>query len=349
MEFYDKKNSLNLKTDDADLHNEGIDLVGSGVNEDNEFTDKDSVEPKISAVAVTETVMPPPTPPVKNDPSIRPIRTFKSDAEEAVRYKNVSTVDIAVAEQKKRESTPIEYINEYVELNKSHSGIFVVIVFIVIMALSGGWFYWFKTSQKIEKIPPQVLIETIIPYTKGSTLLLRNDNDPLSLIGAKLNASNAGLGNIYALVPTLDTISTKPADVSVVFGSTHIPPKLLRSLAPEYMIGVYTYDVNSPFIILKNTFFQNTFAGMLDWEKDLRNDFLALIRVSYPNENPVTANTDSFDDIVVSNIDTRVLKNSEGMVILAYAFADTETLVITTSENSLKYVLDRLLTVRSVQ
>ncbi len=388
MEIYNKKDNQNLITGanetgnklldtnkipdvnktaaDSDLHDEGIDLVGSGVNEDNEFTGTEApaneseppVAPETPKLPTTTpgVITPPPSnipfvPSVKNDPSIKPVRTFKSDAEEAVRYKNISAIDIAVAEQKKKEITPIEYI----EPKQSHPGIFVATALIVMLAIALGWFYWFKTSQKTEKnTPVQVSVETIIPYTiipytKGSTLLLRADSDPLVLIGAKLGVSNAGLGNVYAIIPTLATTKTAPADISIVLGFTHISSRLLRSLSPVYMIGTYTYDVNSPFIILKNTFFQNAFAGMLDWEKDLRNDLLPLIRVSYPNEDPITANTDIFEDIVVSNIDTRILKNSEGKIILAYAFTDTETLVIATSESALKYVLDRLLTVRSVQ
>jgi hypothetical protein len=115
------------------------------------------------------------------------------------------------------------------------------------------------------------------------------------------------------------------------------------------MIGTYTYDTNSPFIILKNTFFQNAFAGMLDWEKNMRNDLLPLITASYPDETAVDGNADRFEDIIVSNIDTRVLRNKSGKIILAYAFADTNTVIISTTEYGLSYLLGQLLEVRSIQ
>ncbi|MDO8579731.1 MAG: hypothetical protein Q7R72_02555 [bacterium] len=415
MELYNKKDNPNLnpetigtenkllsankipdvnKTTDTDLHDEGIDLVGSGVNEDNEFTGQETPITSPESPKVSETLVPsisstPPTPPpeppklptvtpgvitpqpsfipkitspqisvsptnvpaspaipsIKNDPSIKPVRTFKSDAEEAVRYKNVSTIDIAVAEQKKREATPIEYI----EPRESHPGIFIAVVITVILVIGVGWFYWFKTSQTEKPEPIRASIETIIPYTTGSTLVLNSESDSLVLIGAKLNAANAGLGNVYALVPTQNATSTVYADISLVFANVNMPDRLARSLASEYMIGTYTYDVNGPFIILKNTFFQNAFAGMLEWEKDMRNDLLSLIQVSHPSERSVTANTDKFEDVVVSNIDARALRGNDGRIILAYIFADPETIVITTNENTLKYVLDRLLTVRTIQ
>jgi hypothetical protein len=379
MELYNKKENSNLpnqnpgelnsKTEEAELHNEGIDLVGSGIREENEFTGDESTPPEapatepeplkeepkteppkapvsvVPAPQKSEPLVSPAPKPAQNDPSIRPLRTFKTDAEEAVRYKNISAVDIAVAEQKRREATPGTYTSE----KKPHAGIFIATVMILIVALGAGWYLWFNTSQGTETAPPiQGSIETIIPYAKGSTLLLDPDSDPLVLIGAKLATSNAGLGNVYALIPIPTSASAEQAPIASVFGKTNIPSRLERSLSSEYMIGTFTYDVQSPFIILKNTFFQNAFAGMLEWEKNLRSDLLPLIHVSFPQEI-ATTNSDTFEDIVISNIDTRILKNAEGKTILAYAFADTGTIVIATNETTLKYVLDRLLTVRSVQ
>jgi hypothetical protein len=361
------------KSEEKDLSAEGIDLVGSGVNEENEFTSTNSSDtPPESSVEEPDTkvtntaeqsapvVSPEPTrfvdsapktpeapilPPIKNDPSIKSIRTYKSDAEEAVRYQNISAIDIAVAEQKKRQaSTAIEYANE----KESHVGLFLIIIFFIIIGLGGGWFYWFHLTNTEETKTIQVSVETIVRYTKGSTLLLRDDSDPLVLIGAKLAAANAGLGNVYALVPTLEATSTTPAPIEAILKKTRIPARLLRSLS-NYMIGTYTYDTNSPFIILKNTFFQNAFAGMLDWEKNMRNDLLPLITASYPDETAVDGNADRFEDIIVSNIDTRVLRNKSGKIILAYAFADTNTVIISTTEYGLSYLLGQLLEVRSIQ
>jgi hypothetical protein len=115
------------------------------------------------------------------------------------------------------------------------------------------------------------------------------------------------------------------------------------------MVGTYTYDTNGVFVILKNTFFQNAFSGMLEWENNMRNDLLPLIKASYPEETAVSTNGDRFEDLVVSNIDVRAIKNSTGKVILAYAFADTNTIIIATSTDTLKYLLDKLLVVKTVQ
>lgn len=345
-----------------DLHAEGVDIVsGSGVAEDNEFS-KGSLQESVDRLNTTSEPLDiplPPTPPVPkpvevapekiepmNDPSIKPLRTFKSDAEEAVKYQNVSTIDIAIAEQKRREARSKVQVEEK---KPSSPGIFVVIAILVIALIGGGWYYWFTSSQDtVEKTPIPTTVKTIVPSTKGSTVYLEPKSDPLILISAKLAASNAGLGNIYTIIPTNTSTSTTFAPISQVFRNTKMPDRLKRSLSDTYMVGTYIYDANSPFIIVKNTFFQNAFSGMLDWEKNMRTDLLPLIRVTHAQEEN-TATSTTFTDTVVANIDTRVLKNEAGDSILMYAFADKDTIVISTNTSALKYVLEKLLTVRTIQ
>jgi len=383
------------------FRDEGIDIVqGSGVSEENEFSNGETAEIVTPAeetepapvTPVSVPVPPPvtpaplptpaptsaPKPPVEeynltrqsaamigslqeipksftkptahpfNDPSIKQIRTFKSDAEEAVKYQNVSAVDIAIAEQKKREKeTPIEYENS----KTSHAGIFIILALLVVIVLGGGWYYWFSSSQAISGIKkaPAIAIKTIIPYTKGSTITIDSESDPLTLIGSKLGQSNAGLGNVFALIPVANSTSTHPIGIETILRNTSAPNRLQRSLNSDYMVGAYTYDVQSPFVILTSTFFQNTFSGMLEWEKNLREDFLPLIQVSHGTETSTGVASEPFEDGLISNIDVRILRNPAGDIILLYAFADKDTLVITTTQNALKFILDRLLTVRTIQ
>ncbi|HEY0907759.1 MAG TPA: hypothetical protein VGE35_00210 [Candidatus Paceibacterota bacterium] len=282
-----------------------------------------------------------------NDPSIKQIRTFKSDAEEAVRYQNVSAVDIALAEQKKRERTQIQYEAPQTH----HAGTFILVVIILMVVLGGGWYFWFSSSQVADTGAPasNVSIRTIIPYAKASTIVMDPESDSLVLIAAKLKQLNAGLGNTYALVPIASPAATSQADIASVFRDTAIPNRLLRSLDQNYMIGTYTYDTLSPFFIIKNTFFQNAFSGMLEWEKGMRRDLLPLTQIAHETETSVTAASSQFEDAIVSNIDARVLKDSSGKTVLIYAFADKNTIVVTTGESTLKYILERLLTVRTIQ
>jgi hypothetical protein len=293
---------------------------------------------------------------IKNDPSIKPLRTFRSDAEEAVRYQNVSAIDIAVAEQKKKEEKPAPV--EYQDVKKSHGGALALSAIGLVIVLGAGWYLWFSQTSPQSEIPitqtaeqkvQEITVETLIPYQNGSTLALSTGSDTLALIGAKLGAANAGLGDVYVIVPTIGATSTSIAPITEIFSGTNAPDRLLRSLGNDYMIGMYRYEKQGSFVLLTNTFFQNAFAGMLEWEKDMRNDLISLIQVTHPEESVISTDSDIFEDAIVSNIDTRVLKGKDGNVILAYAFSDKDTAVIASSIETLKYVLDRLLTVRTIQ
>lgn len=280
-----------------------------------------------------------------NDPSIKPLRTFKSDAEEAVKYQNVSAIDIAIAEQKKHETqTKIEYAKD----KTGSPGVFVLTAILIIIVISGGWYYWFTSSQNevAEVVIPGTT--TVITATKDSNVYLESGKNPLTLIADKIKVSDAGLGKIYTVIPTISSTSTVLAPIAQVLSYTNIPDRLSRSLAPQYTVGTYTYDANNPFLVIKNTFFQNAFSGMLEWEKDLRRDFLPFIQITHPDEQ-ANATSTAFTDSIMSNVDVRVLKNTQDKVILAYAFSDKDTIIITTNLTSLKYILERLLTVRTIQ
>ena len=302
---------------------------------------------KIPSTVPVEPAYEAPKNPLDNNPSIKRIRTFKSDAEEAIRYQNISSAQIAIAEQKKKEK---ENIIRYETEEHSSFGKLVFGVVILIIALLGGWYFWFSLSQSPEPTTATgKKIRTIITSSKTATVTITKGSDPLVLIGTRLGTVNESVGSVYGLIPVLYATSTDPAPIQEVLEATNIPSRLVRSLGPEYMFGLYVYATNGPFLILKDTFFQNAFSGMLEWEKDMANDLLPLIKASHRNESELKTGTHTFQDQVISNVDARVLKDGSGKTVLVYGFPNSETIVIATDQDTLKYVLEELLTVKTVQ
>jgi hypothetical protein len=288
---------------------------------------------------------------VHNDPSIKSIRTFKSDAEEAIRYKNVSAAQISLAEQNKRlareqSSTLIER-----EEPKKSSTALLIMLGICGICIAGGAYYWLSVRENNPALalPQELRVESILPYTKAETAELSNQENAILTLAQALQKGQVGDRGIYAVIPIPQGTTTIMATTDQILKDTKAPSMLKRSLSNRYMIGTYEDGATYPFIIFKNTYFQNAFAGMLEWEKNLKADLITLIRISNPEESSTLENTIPFEDNVISNIDTRVLKNAEGTIILAYAFSDKDTIVVTTSTDALKALLDKLLAVRVVQ
>ena len=280
-----------------------------------------------------------------NDPSIHQLRTFKMDAEEAVRYNNVSASDIAIAEQKKREMTPIEYSNG----EKSMLPLILSIALVLLLALGvGGYFY--LRGQSVTTVSKQTSsIRSIIAYNKVVTVPFNSGDTVIAQVAESAKKISGNVGDVvFIAVPDTGTTTKQISSARAVAG-TKAPEKLIRSLRDEYMFGVHIFDGPAPFVILKTSFFQNAFPGMLEWEKDMRNGLLPLIKIGRPSIEPISTNTDIFRDRVISNKDVRELTDSSGNTIVMYTFADKDTILVTTNEKSLRELLDKILVVRVIQ
>ena len=127
-----------------------------------------------------------------------------------------------------------------------------------------------------------------------------------------------------------------------------MPDTVKRSLSAEFMVGMYSFDKNLPFIIFKTFSFDNTYAGMLSWESNLKDDFQTIFRLpGYESGggilNELTpANTPKFEDGVISNKDVRILRDNNKNIILLYGIVDTQTIIITVTDTAFKEIVSRL-------
>lgn len=96
----------------------------------------------------------------------------------------------------------------------------------------------------------------------------------------------------------------------------------------------------SVFLIFKLSSFDNAFAGTLEWEESMASD-LGPFFSTFPFL-PTLASDSSFKDETRYNKDLRVLRNSEGQIILLYTFFNNEKLIITDSEETMRILLSRL-------
>ena len=152
------------------------------------------------------------------------------------------------------------------------------------------------------------------------------------------------------------------------------PPNILsRSLSAPWMLGVYTGadGRSSTFSIATTDFFQNSFAGMLQWEPTMADDLKQLL---YPaqvsgianiptNQSPIvqasgvgtTSPTTTapevkpyftlrgaFRDRIIQNRDVREFVTVDGDILFLYSFVDNSHLVVAGSEAALSEIVTRL-------
>ena len=301
----------------------------------------------------------------KTPTSDKSVRTYEGDALEALRGKNISLGGVFTAEAKKREETG-DFSSVDVEGDKTDKKRVLMVSLIVLFALASilliGFTIYQKISPEEDLLPPSV--ETLLPADLSINLDV-SENSPGEIISALVKARDEAVGSLGKV--TSINLFSKDASGREIFLeatdflesiSSRASGRFLRSLLPEFFIGVHIFDGNQPFIVFKIDSYESAFAGMLDFEPYLKNDLSKFFEskvgiILNPTGDSATTSENiveeklplapkSFEDLVVRNKDTRVLRNEDGQVILMYSFANQETLVITTNENTFREALDRL-------
>ncbi len=304
---------------------------------------------------------------------IKPLVTYEDDMAETLRKQQESIISINLAEKKRRE----ENGEERGSLEESDSVRRIMLVASIVLVLAGlgivGYFYYSRTKTVVLVKPVAAPALITLDATKnidGSNL----NRDRLVRIVTDARTSIAQPnGSITDLHLTEDPQGTKtPVDIGVLFPliAPTAPAALTRAFDTPYLFGIYSAAQNSPFIIVKVASFEHAFAGMLEWEKNMSDDLGPLFFNTTPTDSSASLNltnilatsttsstpaqivspqTGAFEDLVIKNKDTRILRDSERNIVLIYSFLDKNTLLITTSDDVFKNVLNKFVNSKLVR
>ncbi|MFA5841507.1 MAG: hypothetical protein WC835_00915 [Candidatus Paceibacterota bacterium] len=274
--------------------------------------------------------------------NLKAIRTYQADVAESVKGQKTSLVRMVVAEQARKQQ-----ILELESPRNKWNIVFIVAGFA--MLLSGTVaaivvFNKYKQTGTIVGQPPAV-VQSFIFAENGKVIPTAGQQTEVitKTIAKEVKSANNKLDtieNISLTENTGDGETPLTTQRLFYFLDNRMPPSLLRSLDEDFMLGVHTFNGNHPFIILKTNFYENTFAGMLGWEQYMARDLLPVFAVEKNPDSQVF--TKSFEDRTLKNRDTRVLTDDNGSTLLLYTFKDKETLIITTSGDTMEEVIRRL-------
>lgn len=277
------------------------------------------------------------------------VRTYMSDMAEAVRQNEMSVIKIALEEQKRRERGDYYLKVEGTPKKK----LFWIMGGILILAGAIGITYFAIQKGKEKELPPPIIqtFVSLVSYDTEESIDITNivnKSDLVKIIENELNKKNVN-GSIKALFlkKTIDgLISPFSLNNFWEITKTNIPGTLTRSFAEEYTLGVYTpispYDKNRLFLIIKINNYDQAYAGMLEWEKNMLSDLFPVFKIDINEENKELLEK-QFKDIIIKNKDARILYTNDGADILFYIFPDKKTLIITDSQEAIKEIITRLL------
>ncbi len=303
----------------------------------------------------------PKTTPNKNEPTVfaesrvinKPIvRTYKSDVEEKIQTGHISSINIAIAQSKKlHEQSALDETNP-----KNNSRNKIIIIVSILLVIGGALTFFIpKLLIQLQYSPKPAPVETVsskpimtvdteekvnigtINLTRVSTTLKERVDQSFTKLGEMKNIFlTEGDGVNEKLITSKKFLELIGANVS---------PEIGRTIKDSYMFGMYNYNGNQRFVILKVGSFDTTYSGMLHWEPNLWQDFKELFNLSSSD----TTTTDSFiievkkfQDATFDNKDARIIKDENGNIIFLYSIIDDSTIVITTSKETLKEIISRI-------
>lgn len=238
------------------------------------------------AKTVTAAVPPAPPTPKPEQPLVKPLQTFQGDIASLVDEKNISVVSIASAEAERRGTQPLQ--SDQAPLNQEarsawlRKAAFMAGGVMLIAGALGIGAYIFIRMQPVpisEQFPaPFMLVDEtrtiqVAPGDTRASLMQTLDT------ARKEMALSLGLvARLQVVQPTAagDGLQEIGAPEFLQMLAPQIPAQLVRTLEPQMLLGVHSFDENQAFMILKADSYETAYSGMLAWEGSMRGDLTPL-------------------------------------------------------------------------
>ena len=265
------------------------------------------------------------------------IRTYKYDAAENIESSNLSQIGIAAAEQNRRARN-----NDFSSLQRNNTPIGTNIIYIVIsvvLVVTGIWgAFFFYNRNQIENDPALTPNQGILLFTNDEIELVLERStgaEIMRTLDARKESENIASSEIVEFTLIEDTLlgNRKMSAQSFLSRLSGVPRNLIRTMEDDFLFGLHGESQNEPILIFKVEDFDTAFAGMLDWEFTM-SESLSPVFGTVPSKE--------FEDVILRNKDTRMLRDSGGNPAIIYAFPNAETILITTNEDTFFEIFERL-------
>ncbi|PIQ66663.1 MAG: hypothetical protein COV96_00235 [Candidatus Zambryskibacteria bacterium CG11_big_fil_rev_8_21_14_0_20_42_18] len=276
----------------------------------------------------------------KEKSPLKQIRTFQGDVAEALEKQHESLVSIQRVEHLKKDS--IQSSGKTAEVSKKRIEFTYLLLgslLLFVLSATGVWYAYNEFVRKTST-PPIATPANRFIYSEAELVLNISETSREDFIKTLSSAleevADGEVRHVVLEKSTLEGTELLPTSEFLNILKSRAPGNLIRAFDPLFMLGAYG---KSTFLILRLDSFENAFAGMLAWEKDLNRDIGPLLATAEIARNiePGTI----FTDIIDRNKDARILSLYDE-VTLIYSFLDNNTLIITDNLETLRVVVDRL-------
>lgn len=224
------------------------------------------------------------------DNDIKNLRTYEEDIKDALDQGGVTTTQIVLAEQKKKQQAKPIQLSPIASEGKSKN-VKMIGIILALIIVAGGIFYGVTTYilPMKNKAPVATRPATVDFITVDKNIYIETKGKIFSEVISKakeeLSRNNTYNKDQIAEVNIIKTVSEKdsvgatievrkkitPADFFQLVDS-RAPENLIRAFGSKILIGGHQREKLEPFIIMKVSDQQQAFAGMIEWEPNLIRD-----------------------------------------------------------------------------
>lgn len=278
---------------------------------------------------------------------INPMRTLKTDMARAVKEEGISISSIAVSEQVKKQLGKATEPDGPAKTNNRL--LFLLIILVLAVVGAGVYLWWSSQPEPVPVINPASTVPEPFFFAEAAAAIdvgeAKNQADPRRLVNASALPADFGTRSVKQLYFTRGSVALTGPELARAFG-WELPDSLFRNFDAPYMFGVYNDgEKNNRFLIMSVKLYDQAFAGMLAWEKNLAEDLLPLL-TDIPAGQPAPVTTD-FKDKLLRNKDARYTTNLEDKTVLFYSFLDQNTIAFTPNEATFIELLGRYINAKT--
>lgn len=269
---------------------------------------------------------------------LSPIRTYKNDAAESIEETGGSQISIVAAEQQKRAVN-----NDFSERGSTASSPMRSVVYltlsIVLVAgsLWSGYFFYKQgtTNEQAQESNSETAPLLFVNKEERVAVGVAEGEEMLRLLNQARVGVSGGFNDIIGFSITSTGIFGENGLTGREFlvRIPRAPGPFARLVDERFLFAVHTGEKKAPVLLFKISDFETGFDALLDWEGSMSTDLAPLFGTPVIGE---------FEDVIIQNKDTRLLKNRLNQTVLLYGFPNTSTVVITTNENTFFEVFNRL-------
>ncbi len=277
----------------------------------------------------------------ESEESLPPLRTLKSDLAKLSQKEGLSSAKIAIAEDKRRGAPTIT--PQEAPSKTKLPVILISIFFLAGASILMGLFLW--QGQKTAPVTtPTVKVSSLI-FADQTILIDTTNKRPNDLIKEinkfRFASSSEGIINFYFVqsTSTKGVITNIPLNSSQIFQSLGIalPENQTRFLDLAQMIGLDKVN-NTLFFVFRSSAPEYLRAEVSSNEGNFLSSLLSPF-IADPNQVRLIR-FGNFRDRSIKNIDERIIRNDKDEILALYSFIDSNTLLITTSEETLSRLID---------